>query len=162
MPNNLSPEEKALYVYYKMCNIFLYDEGYMYRDKIQKVNYTDEFSKDHLEKIVPGDKITCYDFSRIYEKVIKNLPEIDVVIISEGVNSGHFLNGISTRNGAVELEAINTMKSGENGDVANDLLRAKLGQKLIGIDVVNGQPGVFEMANQKVYEIFQKQPCEYQ
>lgn len=158
MPNNLSTEEKAIYVYYKMCEIFSYDEGYMYRYKMPKVNYTSEFSKSHLEGIIPGDKITCYDFSRIYAKYINNMEEeIDCVMISVGINNGHYYIGVSTKKGAVELDAVNGSISEENGDVENDILRAKLNKKLSRIKTVHGQNEVFENANQKIYELFQKQ-----
>lgn len=39
LPKDLSLEEQAMYIYCKMCTIFSYDEGYMYRDKLSKVNY---------------------------------------------------------------------------------------------------------------------------
>ncbi|MBQ3408372.1 MAG: hypothetical protein IJH12_04110 [Clostridia bacterium] len=157
IPEDLSIEEEAIYVYYKLCQLFTYDEGYVYRDKLKKQNYTSKFSKDYLEGIVPGDKITCYDFSRIYAKIISEMEqEIDGVIISTGLNNGHFFTGFSTKEGAVELEAINATRS-EDGEILNDLLRAKLGQKLEGIRTVFGHDEVFKNANEKIYNIFNKQ-----
>ena len=64
MPQDLSLEEKAMYIYCKMCQVFQYDEGYAYKNRLNKVNYESTFSKEHLESLKPGDKVTCYDFAR--------------------------------------------------------------------------------------------------
>ena len=77
MPKDMSAEEKAIYIYTKMCKVFAYDEGYIYREQNQgdKINYTPQFSKEHLEALTPESRITCFDFSRIYKKIIDDLGE---------------------------------------------------------------------------------------
>ncbi len=157
MPQDLSLEEQAMYIYCKMCTIFSYDEGYMYRDKLRKVNYESTFSKEHLEGLKPGDKITCYDFSRIYTKLINGLDgDITAVMILEGGNEGHALAGFYTENVSATVEAINIAS---NKDSTNDLMKAKNGISLKGITTISDRLGIIEQAIDKVYpQILGKQP----
>lgn len=157
MPQDLSLEEQAMYIYCKMCNIFSYDEGYMYRDKLSKVNYESTFSKKHLEKLMPGDKITCYDFSRIYAKLINELEgDIQAVMILEGANEGHALAGFYTENVSATVEAINVAS---DKDSTNDLMKAKNGIKLKGVKPISDRKGIIEQSIDKVYpQILGKQP----
>ena len=142
MPQNLSLEEKAMYIYCTLCKKFLYDEGYMYRDKLGNENYESSFSKEHLEKLVPGDKITCYDFARIFSKLVNEIDgDIEAVIISEGANQGHFYSGFYTDKVSVELEPINI--NGSN-DPTNDLMRAKAGLALRGIKLISDKEGILK------------------
>lgn len=162
MPEDLAPEEKAMWIYCKMCIIFLYDEGYLYRDKLDKVNYHDIFDKEHLESIRPRDKITCFDFSEIYAKLVNDMDaEIDGVIISTGLNHGHFLVGFSSPNGSAELEAVNGIPDPQN-NVANDLLRAKLGTELNGIRILEDRNGIIKQAYEKIYPMILKQKIKSQ
>ena len=157
MPQDLSLEEQAMYIYCKMCTIFSYDEGYMYRDKLRKVNYESTFSKEHLEGLKPGDKITCYDFSRIYAKLINGLDgDITAVMILEGGNEGHALAGFYTENVSATVEAIN---ADSDKDATNDLMKAKNGISLKGIKTISDRSGIIEQAIDKVYpQILGKQP----
>ena len=157
MPQNLSLEEQAMYIYCKMCTIFSYDEGYMYRDKLSKVNYESTFSKEHLENLMPGDKITCYDFSRMYVKLLNELDgDITAVMILEGANEGHALAGFYTENVSATVEAINVAS---DKDSTNDLMKAKNGIKLKGVKTISDREGIIEQAIDKVYsQILGKQP----
>lgn len=157
MPQDLSLEEQAMYIYCKMCTILSYDEGYLYRDKLNKVNYESTFSKEHLEGLMPGDKITCYDFSRMYAKLINELDgDITAVMILEGANEGHALAGFYTENVSATVEAINVAS---NKDSTNDLMKAKNGIKLKGVKTISDREGIIEQALDKVYpQILGKQP----
>lgn len=89
MPENLTLEEKAVYIYYRLCEILQYDEGFNYRTHKSQINYTSAFSKKHLESIEPNTKITCFDFARIYAKMINDMDDhIEGVIIRD--SGGHF------------------------------------------------------------------------
>lgn len=157
MPQSLSLEEQAMYIYCKMCTIFSYDEGYLYRDKLNKVNYASRFSKEHLEGLMPGDKITCYDFSRMYSKLINELDgDITAVMILEGANEGHALAGFYTEKVSATVEAINVAS---DKDYTNDLMKAKNGIKLKGVKPISDREGIIEQAIDKVYpQILGKQP----
>ena len=80
-----------LFVLFKSLN---YDEGYFYRRITKDEKYESAFSKEHLESLRVGSKITCYDFSRIYVKLVDELGEdITPVMILTGANEGHALAG---------------------------------------------------------------------
>lgn len=152
MPEEMSPEEKAMFIYTKMCKVFAYDEGYTYRehDKGNKINYTPQFSKEHLEALTLESRITCFDFSRIYKKIIDGLDEpMMAVILTQGLNKGHFYIGFATKNCQATLEAINI--TDKDGFKANDLARAKNNMKLNGIKFVSGEKDVLTSAVQNGY-----------
>ena len=158
MPTNLSAEEKALYVYCKMCSVFSYDEGYLYKDKLQKINYESDFSKEHLESLRVGSKITCYDFSRIYVKLVDELGEdITPVMILTGANEGHALAGFYTKKASATLEAVNISS---NNDVTNDLMKAKNGIKLNGVKIISDKDGLIDPALQKVSQMVFGSPAK--
>lgn len=149
MPENLSLEEKAMHIYSKMCIMFDYDEGYLYRKNLNKINYESKFSKEHLEGIRPGDKITCFDFSRMYAKLINELDgDITAVMILQGANEGHALAGFYTTNVSATVDAIN-INSKE--DATNDLTKAKKGIYLKGVKIIYDKEGIIEQAINKVY-----------
>lgn len=155
MPKNLSCEEKAMYIYAKMCKIFKYDEGFSFKNKCYRVNYSSMFSQGHLESITPNTKITCVDFCRIYVKIINQLEnDIEADIIHEK-NDEHFAIGISTEKCSARLDAINLTRNKENADKSNDLTRAKFGEKLEGIFPISDETGVLEEAINKVYPIIE-------
>lgn len=142
MPQELSIEEKAIYIYMKLCKELVYDEGYMYREKIGPNSYSSEFSKEKLESIKPGDKVTCFEVARLSAKMINFLDgDIEGVIVCQGYNKGHFLSGFYTDNISVNLELT-------NNDPINDITRARAGISLRGInansDRQNILPGIIE------------------
>lgn len=157
MPNDLSVEEKAIYIYCKMCKSFNYDEGYNYRDKLKKVNYESTFSKEHLENITVGDKITCYDFSRIYSKLVNDLgDDITAVMILEGTNEGHALAGFYTDKVSAKVEAINV---NSNNDLTNDIMKVKNGITPKGIKIISDRENIIPNAIHKSYSlIFNRAP----
>ena len=60
MPDNLPPEHKAMFIYFRLCKTLRYDEGYMYSFKpgaedIEK--YSPDFSRERIEAIKPR---RCY------------------------------------------------------------------------------------------------------
>lgn len=148
MPENLTIEEKAIYIYYKLCKELKYDQGYYYRDKTEEKKYNSEFDKDRLENIEPGCKITCFDFARIFTKLINDIDgEIEAVIISKGINRGHFLTGFYTDHVSLMLEPINGRTL-----ATNDLAKAKNGIEFEGIHIISDRENIIPNALRKVYE----------
>lgn len=154
MPEGLSLEEKAVYIYCKMLETFSYDTGYCYKDYLEDGRYTHLFSKEHLEGIGPKTKITCWDFVRIFFKLINELEgNIEAVIISHGRNEGHFEAGFYTDRVSVEVEAINVQSNG-----LNDLTRAKRGIELEGLFIISDRENLMPRVIQKIYPlIFEKE-----
>ncbi len=56
MPEDLSLEEQAIYIYCKLCKELTYDEGYMYKNKLNRERYDSIFSREYLESIKPRFK----------------------------------------------------------------------------------------------------------
>lgn len=159
MPGDLSIEEKALYIYTKLCSILEYNEEFLYRNRGISPIFGSHFSKEHLEKIVPGSKIICFEFSRIFAKLVNEIEgDIEAVVISEGRNPGHFLAGFYTDKISVRLEAININVNSENNPT-NDLTKAKNGTKLQGIIVKSDREGIVPSAMDKVYESIYGRPA---
>ena len=152
MPENYTPEEKAIFIYCKMCSSLLYDEGYVYRDNLNKTNYGSTFSKEHLESIKPNSKITCYDFARIFQKFVNSLDDdITAVMIMQGYNEGHAYAGFYTDNVSATVEASNIF--GKEGDHTNDFMKVKNGIKPRGIEAISDKKGLIDQAIDKVYAI---------
>ncbi len=159
MPEDLSLEEKGFYIYTKLCSIFEYDEEYQYKNKGISATFKSDFSKEHLESLKPGSKITCFEFSRMFSKLVNEIDgDIEAVVISQGANRGHFLAGFYTDKISVRLEAINTNLNGKE-DPTNDIMKSKNGIKLRGIQTISDREGVINNALNKVYQcIYGKEP----
>ena len=144
MPNDLSLEEKAIYIYMKLCKELVYDEGYMYRDKIGPDSYSSEFSKEKQESIKPGSKVTCFEFSRICAKMINQLEgDIEAVLVLQGNNKGHMFTGFYTDNVSVNLELT-------NNDPMNDITRANAGMELRGISANSDRKKILSEIKSKI------------
>jgi len=151
MPSEFSLEEKAFYIYSKLCRELVYDEGYMYRDKINPNPYIPDFSKGQLEAIKPGSRVNCYDFSRVFAKMVNSLEgDIEAIVISQGQNRGHFLAGFYTDRISVRLEPINIYSC---IDLTNDMMKAKAGVALRGIEIVSDRKGIIPEIIEKVYPL---------
>jgi len=159
MPEDLSIEEKALYIYTKLCSVLEYDEEFFYRGKGISSIFVSNSSKELLEKIVPNSKLTCFEFSRILAKMINEIEgNIEAVVILQGQNPGHCLAGFYTDEISARLEAVNINTNGIKNST-NDLTKAKNGIKLQGITAQSDRTGIIEKAMDKVYEsIYGKKP----
>lgn len=149
IPENLSPEDQVIWIYSKMCQMFLYDEGYFYRDRINDGKYESDFSKEHLESLVPGAKITCFDFVRMFFKLVNEIEgDIEAVIIAEGINFGHhFRSGFYTDRVSAELDPVNLQAK----HITNDMTNAKNGMELEGIKIISDREGILKQSIKKVY-----------
>lgn len=153
MPDDLSLEEKAFYIYTKLCMLLEYDEEYMYRKEEIDSTFYILFSKEHLRDIKPGFKVTCYDFARVYSKFINEVEgDIEAVIISQGLRKGHFLTGFYTDRISTKLEPINIYPFNTN-DSTNDITKAKNRIKLNGIKAVSDKDKLIDQSLQKVYNL---------
>lgn len=153
MPSSLSCEEKAIYVYHKLCSILDYNEDFFYQKKLG-LEYGDVFSEDFTSKIVPGSKVVCGDFSVIYYQFLSEIDGVEPVIIEQdgGDGSNHYLPAFYTDRVSLYCEAINLTRSNTIGYgnipysiSANDIARAKSGimtNGIFGIDTYNIMPQV--------------------
>lgn len=152
-----SLEEQALHFYGKLCQMFSYDEGYFYNDKFKaEMRYSSTFSKERLESIVPGFQITCWDFARIFSKLVNQLDgNIEAVMISRGIDGGHFLSGFYTDKVSLMLEPINKQKDG-----LNDFMKVKTGLKIGGIQIISDKDNIIPQAIDRVaLQVIGKEPA---
>ena len=56
MPGNLSLEEKAMYIYIKLCSTLKYNEDYLYKDNVNLYKFSHDFNQEKLESIRPRFK----------------------------------------------------------------------------------------------------------
>lgn len=153
LPQDLSLEEQALFIYTRLCQELEYNEEYLYRNKDISSQFESNFSQEQLESIKPGSKITCFDFSRIFSKLVNELDgDIEAIVISQGTNRGHFLTGFYTDKVSVRLEAININLNGRQ-DPTNDLMKAKNGIKLRGVQPIFDRDGIINDSLRKVYSL---------
>lgn len=153
MPQDLSLEEKALFIYIRLCQELEYNEEYLYRNKDISSKFESDFSQQQLESIKPGSKITCFDFSRIFSKLVNELEgDIEAVVISQGSNRGHFLAGFYTDKVSVRLEGINIKLNGRE-DPTNDLMKAKNGIELRGVQPIFDRNEIINDSLSKVYSL---------
>jgi len=156
MPQDLSLEEQALFIYTRLCQELKYNEEYFFQDTNTSAQITNDFSKEHLESIKPGSKVTCFDFSRIFSKIVNKLDgNIEAVVIPQGKNKGHFLTGFYTDRASVRLEAMN-IHLNDSPDITNDLMKAKAGIELGGVHAIFDRDGIVEEALKKVYSLTYK------
>ena len=120
MPLQLTPEEQAVWIYMKLCKTFSYDDKQIFDGK--------DFSLDRafLEGVRPGDKLICFDFSRIYAKFInQDLGEIlEAKIIG---SKGHFLVELIGQDSVITVEA--TTAQGHS----NEFYKMRMGLPISGI-----------------------------
>ena len=154
MPKGLTIEEKAMYIYCMLCKVLKYDQGYYYRNRTKdNMKYSSKFDKERLERIKPESEITCFEFSRIFAKFINNMDgDIEAVIISRGINKGHFLTGFYTDKVSLMLEPINGRSL-----ATNDLAKAKNGIECEGIHIISDRENVIPEALKKAYQSVYKE-----
>lgn len=149
MPDDFTLEEKIMYIYCKLCSVLSYDDRYFFREQLEDDTFSSVFSKEELERIKLGSKITCWSFSRVFAKFINELKgDVEGVVVLEGGSTGHYLTGFYTDKISAMADAVNVVIGG-----TNDLMRAKNGIDFAGIHAISDRNGVLEMALNKVYPL---------
>lgn len=120
MPLQLTPEEQAVWIYMKLCKTFSYDDKQIFDGK--------DFSLDRnfLEGVKPGDKLVCFDFSRIYAKFINQ--DLGDSLEAKVIGSkGHFLVELIGQDSVITAEA--TTAQGHS----NEFYKMRMGLPISGI-----------------------------
>lgn len=155
IPKEISCEEQAIFVYYRLCELLEYDENYFYQKNLG-FSYSQEFGESVVSKIEPGSKVICGDFSIIYYQFLSEIEGVEPVIIEQEDKTGsyHYLNGFYTDKLSISCEAINITQSetiGARGDIytisANDIARIKCGiisNGFSGYDIYGKLPGIMK------------------
>lgn len=152
MPCDLSATETGLYIYYKMCEAFSYDVNYLYR-KMDR-----SFRKERLEKIKLDSPIVCWDFARIYSKLIdmSGVKKCFGVVLDSEENDEYFFSdhlgvGLLTVDGIIEFEPM-TIDMNENR--LSDLTSAKAHFPLTNIFQRCGDKETLEQSIAKLNNYF--------
>lgn len=155
MPEDISTvEDKAFYIYAKLCKLLEYDSEYAYWDRIHEGEYPSEFSAKKLKGIIPGSKVICQDFCRIYTKLLNELGDgIDAVILKRTEKKGgHWLVGVHTSQVSMEMDSTD-MSDNKNFDLAN----VKAAGRITGIKFISTLDGktseIFNMYHDRLDEI---------
>jgi len=133
-----TPEGKALWLYVRLCQLLKYDERYFYHDTCYNLNANYDKSFNLVEKVTANTPTTCFNFSRIAVKLSNQIPGVQANILSVG-ELGHFRYKFQTDNVAVVAEATTPNQH------FTDMGRAKLGLKLQGLQIEQGQEKVLEL-----------------
>ena len=159
MPEDLSPEEKALYIYVKLCDILKGDEQFFFRKKMDNNIYSKRFDKERLEETKPKSKVTCSIFSRVYSKLVNDLgDDIKAVPIVIDSVDRHYCIGIYSDKISAILEPINI----DSNTKTNDLTNVKAGIKVSGIEEKSDFYDIIPDALNKVYSLlYEKRPLDY-
>lgn len=158
MPSNLSIEEKALYIYFRLCQLLIYDEQFIYLGQ-SKEKYEIGFSKYVLEGVKPNSSIVCPIISRIFYKLISDLNDSNIESYFYIDRKGHAYTGFRTSSIEVELDATRI----NNERKSNDLFHLKIGSNPNGITVVEDKFDELPNMIPKVYEmVYGKKPVSLQ
>ena len=159
MPDDLSPEEKALYIYLYLCKSFKGDEQFFFRKKLDNNIYCKHFDKERLEKTKPKSKVTCSILSRVYPKLVNDLDAgITAVPIVIDSDDKHYCIGLYSDKISAILEPINM----DSTTKTNDLTNVKAGIKVSGIEEKSDFYDVIPKALERVYPlIYEKEPLDY-
>jgi hypothetical protein len=151
MPQDFSPEQKALYVYAKLSKLLKFNGRFLFRDnKSVNEDFSGAFNKERIERIQKGSEILCYDFSRLFEKFANEIEGVTGVVIEQ--DKLHWKCGFYTDDVSVGLEGINSTASGD-GSFTPDTLKAKQGLALGGIKIISDRKGLVNAALEKIYPL---------
>jgi len=155
MPQNFSPEQKALYIYCKLVKESKFNQGYEYRDrKGVEEDFSGFFDKKRMESLTLESEMLCFDICRVFCKLAGEINGVTPVVVkqvgifNEGVDEGHYRTGFYSNNVSVGLEPVNIISDG-----INDLYRAKNGLILDGINIVSDRKGLVGEALEIIYPL---------
>lgn len=135
IPEELTPLEKAVYIYIKMCKILTYDEEfYAYNQRGPIVSIHE--NANHVSEITPtNNKVVCYEFNAIYEKMLAELGlnfDTNQTLIN-GFGGGHANLLFRSDKFLIEADSVTSILQG-------DIFQAKLNQPLRGLKCKNNNP----------------------
>lgn len=157
MPENLSKLKKAIYIYIKMCLILSYD------NKVKAENQVGEATKrhrnlDYVELISPkNNEVVCFEFNIIFAKLLHELglhfkseyPHV----IGERYGDSHVYLKFRDGKFIVKADAVKAIFDG-------DLIRAKLGLDLKGLECTSSHPltqSEFQKSVKEIYKLVMQQ-----
>ena len=129
-----TPEGRALWLYFRLCQLLKYDEGYYYNDYRKHPNDDPFASFNIVGDVTAETPVTCFNFARIAVKLLNRIQGVHALMIRVGENFGHFRFGYYTDKVSVDAEPSSRINH------FNDMARVKLGIVPQGLKVYNGEP----------------------
>lgn len=151
IPTYLSDLEKAIYIYIKLCKTLTYDDEFYAENQRGYVTIKHEDIKHVSEINLENNKVVCYEFNAIYEKLLAELGinfSTDQALIN-GFGGGHAKLEFRSGKFLVKADSVVSILHG-------DLMQAKLNQPLNGLSCINKNQQTkdeFEYTVKKVYEL---------
>ena len=139
MPNGISSEEMAVWVYLKLCKTLQYDS----RKYFKKTNAIDT---NLLESIKPNSKIICFDFARIFSKFVNSTLPKDIESKVVG-HTAHFSSIVISPNIAATFDSTNAFSS------TSDLFKVKMGLPIEGVKIFFDEKNIISSSLQKFLPI---------
>ena len=131
MPEGLTSEEKAIWIYMKLCKTLNYDDSRLWEDVSNKINIS------LLESIRPNSKLICFDFARVYAKLVNSMPDSDIEAKIVG-REGHFLVNLVSKDIIMTAEATNAISN------TNEFFKVKMGLPIEGIHASYDPRGIIQ------------------
>lgn len=131
MPEGLTPEEKAIWIYMKLCKTLNYDDSRHFGNMSNKINIS------LLESIRPNSKLICFDFARVYAKLVNSIPDSDIEAKIVG-REGHFLVNLVSKDIIMTAEATNAIST------TNEFFKVKMGLPIEGIHAEYDPRGIVQ------------------
>lgn len=131
MPEGLTSEEKAIWIYMKLCKTLNYDDSRHFGNMSNKINIS------LLESIRPNSKLICFDFARVYAKLVNSIPDSDIEAKIVG-REGHFLVNLVSKDIIMTAEATKAIST------TNDFFKVKMGLPIEGIHAEYDPRGIVQ------------------
>lgn len=128
-----TPEGRALWLYFRLCQLLKYDEGYYYNDYRKHPNDDPFASFNIVGDVTAETPVTCFNFARIAVKLLNKIQGVHALMIAVGDNNGHFRFGYYTDKVSVDAEPSTQTNH------FNDMARVKLGIAPQGLMVYHGK-----------------------
>lgn len=152
LDENLTPLEKAIYVYLKLCKYLTYDAKFYLSDGYlegQNHGTFDDIKNINSEK----NRIVCYEFNVLYAKLLQEIGLKPVIFGREVYSENHETLEVLFSNFILRADSTTSF-------FKNDLTNVKLGLPLKGLKCLTKNKIVQQEFNEslnKVYELFKKE-----
>lgn len=152
LDDSLTPLEKAIYIYLRLCKYLTYDAKFYLSDGFreeQSHRTIEDISKINSEK----NRVVCYDFNMLYAKFLQELGLKPVIFGRVAYSENHETLEVLFSNLILKADSTTSF-------FKNDLTNAKLGLPLKGLKCLTENEIAqkeFSDSLNKVYELFKKE-----
>lgn len=156
LPEHFSALEKALYIYFKLCEILTYDEEYYAAKEDKRVKYKHESIKNVVNISPLKNSAVCYEINAIFAKFLKDLGLNVHIKRGEQVfyGDGHENLEFSCDEYYVRADTVTSIFKG-------DLSNVKMGKEYEGLKCLNKNANTFNRFHniaKKVYDYILNMP----